>query len=294
MAGPVLVLYGDGDAEWASCLQLDLQARKVDVTDGRAVQSDAVEPRALVVVRSWRSGGRVPPPTSLVAAVLSRNGHYIVARRDWTTYRHRGPDADLPGATHQFPLWNDYYQPYRRASGGSAGGGIGNLLDVLLRPGASIDLPDGYVFISYHHETDGSFVHERLRPLLSRAELTSWAYRTSERIGDTVAAPRLEELVEPRRCPARRQHTALVDAMVRDRGRSRQPTRRARRRDATARDRAVRRPDPARRPDLRAWAPTAPRRRWWSARPRSPRTAPRRRLTARSRASRRQSEESED
>jgi hypothetical protein len=197
MSGPVLVLYGKGDAEWASCLLLDLEARGLDVTDERGdlTGTGGDPPRALVVVRSWRPGGHDPPPAALVTAVQARDGKYVVARRDWTKYRHRGPDADLPGATHQFALWDDYYQPFRQASGGSAGGGIGNLLDVLLRPGAPIDLPDGYVFISYHHETDGSFVHERMRPVLSRAGMTSWAYRSSERIPDELAFTRLDELV---------------------------------------------------------------------------------------------------
>jgi hypothetical protein len=196
-SGPVLVLYGTGDSEWASCLLLDLKARGLDVTDRQddltGAGGDA--PRALVVVRSRQLGGRAAPPAALVAAVRSRNGNYVVARRDGTPYLFQGEDADLPGATHQFALWDDYYQPYRRQSGGSDGGGIGNLLDVLLRPGASIDLPDGYVFISYHHETDGSFVHDRLRPVLSRAQLTSWAYRTSERIPRELAVARLEVLV---------------------------------------------------------------------------------------------------
>jgi hypothetical protein len=197
ISGPVLVLYGTGDAEWASCLMLDLKARGLDVTDERErfTRPDGDAPRALLVVRSWRVGGHEKPPTALVTAVQSRNGKYVVARRDWTAYQHSGEDADLPGATHQFALWDDYYQPYRRAAGGSAGGGIGNLLDVLLRPGAPIDLPDGYVFISYHHETDGSFVHDRLRPVLSGAQLTSWAYRTSERIPRKLAADRLDDLV---------------------------------------------------------------------------------------------------
>ena len=197
-AAPVLLMYGTGDAEWASCLLLDLKARELDVTDDLESVNWPGEdtPRALLVVRSWRPGGRDPPPTGLVTAVASRNGKYVVARRDWTMYQHQGPDPDLPGATNHFPLWDDYYQPYRRDSGGSDGGGIGNVLDVLLRPGASIDLPDGYIFISYHHGTDGSFVHDRLRPMLSRAQLTSWAYRTSERIPRKIVDTRLDDLVE--------------------------------------------------------------------------------------------------
>jgi hypothetical protein len=193
----VLLFYGTGDAEWASCLLLDLKARGLDVTDERKVLTghDEDTPRALVVVRSWRDGGRVPPPAALVKAVRSRKGKYVVARRDWSPYQFQGEHADLPGATDQFHLWGDYYQPYRRDSGGSDGGGIGNLLDVLLRPGAPIDLPDGYVFISYHHETDGSFVHDRLRPVLSRAQMTSWAYRASERIPRKLAVARLVDLV---------------------------------------------------------------------------------------------------
>lgn len=98
------------------------------------------------------------------------------------------------GKIHQFALWDDYYQPHRRSSG-HGDGGFANLVEVLLGRGASIDLPDGYVFISYHHGTDGVFVQHRLRPLLSRAGLPSWAYRASERIPDEIVEVRLDELV---------------------------------------------------------------------------------------------------
>ena len=190
----MLVLSGAADDDWAACLTLDLRSRGVQMLDrpstARARQAEAVQPGALVVVRSWLPGGRVEPPPAVVDAVRGRHGPYIVARRNWTKL---GRD-DCPGRTHQFALWDGYYQPYRSGTG-RGGGGFANLLGVLLGGDASIDLADGYVFISYHFGSDGSFVHDRLRPVLSRAGLTSWSYRTSERIPDEATRRRLGELV---------------------------------------------------------------------------------------------------
>jgi hypothetical protein len=187
MAGfsPVLMLYGRGDADWAACLMLDLRARGVEVIDGggRAdARADGHGPAALVVVRSWLEGGRVEPAPELVEAVLARGGRYLVVRRNSTILAA----DDYPGRTHTpFALWDDHYQPDRSRKG-KAQNGFGWLLGLLRGADASIDLApgSGYVFISYHFDSDGPFVHDHLRPVLSRAGLVSWAYRTSERIRD--------------------------------------------------------------------------------------------------------------
>jgi TIR domain len=192
---PVLALYGPGDADWAACLMLDLRSRGVDLIDhhraaAKATQTTDRDAGALVVVWSWFDGGRTPAPAHLVQAVQARNGPYIIARRN-STRLHLD---DCPGRTHQFVLWDDYYQPARRRSG-RGDGGFGNILNVLLGPGATIDLPDGYVFISYRFHADGPFVHDRLRPVLSRAGLTSWAYHVSPRVPDDKAREDLGDLI---------------------------------------------------------------------------------------------------
>jgi hypothetical protein len=209
---PVLVLYDAGDADWAACLMLDLRARGVEIVDGRDGRDPAGftgvdEPAAIVVVRSWfrYSGGLVKPSPELVEAVRARHGQYLVVRRNWTSIA----SDDYPGQTYRSPfnLWDDYYQPARGPTG-KGDAGFAHLLGILGGRDAKLDLPPGYVFISYHFDSDGTFVHDRLRPVLSRAGLPSWAYRTSERIAEAERASpvggralppsvrkRLEELV---------------------------------------------------------------------------------------------------
>jgi hypothetical protein len=191
-AAPVLALYGPDDADWGACLLLDLRARGLDVLglEAPARLGPDIDPGALLVVRSWNDGGRLEPPGALVRRVRAHGGAYIVARRNGTIL---GRD-DCPGRTHALALWDDYYQPVRTPAG-KGDAGFANLLEILGGSRAVLDLPAGYVFISYHFGADGAFVHDRVRPVLSHAGLTSWAYRTSERIPDDDTRGRLDEII---------------------------------------------------------------------------------------------------
>lgn len=187
------VFYGRADAGWAACLTLDLRARGVVVWDhadaGRDRAAIAGEAGALLVVRSWL-GPPALPTAAEVAAVSGRGGDYVVVRRNWTKLAM----GDRPDGAVVLALWDDYYQP-SRSPGGRGSGGIANLLDIFLGASARLDLPDGYVFISYRQRHDRLFVQNQLRPCLSAAGITSWDYRMSERVPDKETGERLEQLV---------------------------------------------------------------------------------------------------
>ncbi len=190
--GPVATFYGPADAAWAACLMLELRARGVEVWDhadppgGRA--AIARQAGALLVVRSWF--GSPSMPTEAEVAAVGERGPYVVARRNWTKLSI----DDHPGGSAVVTLWDDYYQPIR-SSAGRGTGGFAHLLDLFLGHAPVLDLPPGYVFISYRQIADRAFVQGQLRPCLARAGVTSWDYRASERAADLGIEKRLEELV---------------------------------------------------------------------------------------------------
>jgi hypothetical protein len=177
---PVAAYFGPHDDGFAACLLLDLRARGLDVHP--AVDLNSAPISGLIVIRSWFA--QQPSfDAATVAAQTEQKLRRLVVRRN-ATKLHR--DEGFGGWAHM-ALWNDYYQP-ERSLGGKGAGGIANVLEFFLGKRVNLDLPNGYVFVSYHHKADGEFVREWLRPALAKAGMTSWDYRMSERIPDPTSA----------------------------------------------------------------------------------------------------------
>lgn len=132
---------------------------------------------ALPVVRSWL-GAPALPTEAEVSAVSGRGDTHVTVRRNWTKVSR----DDLPPGSGA-SLWGDYYQA-QRSPGGRGSGGLANLLELFLGRPAMLDLPPGYLFISYRQFADREFVQDRLRPCLAREGFTAWDYRSSERAAD--------------------------------------------------------------------------------------------------------------
>ena len=181
----VVAYFGTGDEGFAACLMLDLRARGLEVVDARQLGEEPYG--GVLVIRSWFAD---QPRFSDEQLTAFRAAHVptLVVRRNGTKLSR---DEGFGGWSHM-ALWGDYYQA-NRTLGGKGAGGIGNVLGFYSGGQTRIDLPAGYVFVSYHHDTDGEFVREWLRPFLSMSGITTWDYRMSERIPD----PKTAEPVDP-------------------------------------------------------------------------------------------------
>ena len=177
---PVAAHFGPHDEGFAACLMLDLRARGLDVRSARDIGSAPIA--GVMVIRSWFADQPSFDEESLSGFSAHRLPRLVVRRNETKLHRDEG----FGGWSH-LALWSDYYQPVRTL-GGKGAGGIGNVLELFVGSSVTLDLPDGYVFVSYHHGKDGGFVREWLRPALAVAGFTSWDYRMSERIPDPTTA----------------------------------------------------------------------------------------------------------
>ena len=181
---PVAAYFGPHDEGFAACLMLDMRARGLDVRSVRDIGSEPIG--GLMVIRSWFAD-QANFAAESSAVFSTHHVRRLVVRRNETKI-HR--DEGFGGWSH-LALWSDYYQPVR-SLGGKGAGGIGHVLKLFVGKPVDLDLPNGYVFVSYHHRGDGVFVREWLRPILALAGITSWDYRMSERIPDPTTAEVLD------------------------------------------------------------------------------------------------------
>ena len=183
-AGQVAVFSNPGDEAWSAVLTADLVSHGVPAIDAaRSGLAVALEGATGIVVVVGRSGPDGPglPSDDQVADVTQRGGALIVAR---AVAAKMPRDRRFLGRP-TLALWEHYYQPGPARAGRVASGGWANLLRAFTGDRKRSATPTDYVFISYRHDHDGTFVRDQLRGVLALGGFATWDYRATERIEDS-------------------------------------------------------------------------------------------------------------